>query len=278
LGLSASLQAADTIITWGMFHTPPSIDLSDLNNPKGMSGEILVTIQKGMPGYEHRNTDMSLARIHKSIADQVKVCNHHLFKTKKRQKIGVFSLPNRINLPLRIVLHKETHEKLGGISSISLEQFLDQSHLYGLFEKKRSYGSLDRIVKPRLEGPNIKEGVFSIEQMTSMLLQKRIDFFLEYSFLVDHLCSKSFYGTCSDLRFVAIEEAPPFAYSHVICPKNEWGEQVIKDVNAALESSVGKPEYLKILQSLYTNEQERALIREYYYGDFLGEYGPNVAQ
>ncbi len=30
LGLSASLQAADTIITWGMFHTPPSIDLSDL--------------------------------------------------------------------------------------------------------------------------------------------------------------------------------------------------------------------------------------------------------
>lgn len=265
---SLSSQDKETIV-WGVFDHPPSLDLSDINDPKGISWEILKTIENGLTSYNHKHEIMNFGRMIQALKGKQNVCIHFPFKTPEREKYGYFSLPNRINLPLRIIIHKEAYQKIGKPQSVILSDFLAKTKLRGMIEKGRSYSKLDEILASYKDTTFLKQEVLTTHQAIKMLLLRRIDFFIDYSFNVDHPCSEIFGKSCNEIHYLPINETYEYAYSYAICPKNSWGKKVIKDINSVLKEVVKKPEYLQILKSPYQSEIEKVKIEEFYKKYFL---------
>lgn len=70
-----------------------------------------------------------------------------------------------------------------------------------------------------------------------MLSKGHIDYIIEYPSQVIYISRE----LDLDNRFytIGLEEAPSYTVSHVVCPKTEWGKQVIQKVNIILEQ--GRP-------------------------------------
>jgi uncharacterized protein (TIGR02285 family) len=268
--LSNTTMAKDTII-WGIDWSP-SIDITDSDHPAGISGEILSILEKGLPQYTHEHQKMNLSRIIKSLKNQNNVCNNYLFKNPKREKVGYFSLPVRINLPLRIIMRKDVFNNMGQPTKLSLKTLFKDHQLRGIIENGRSYSVLDPIIKQFSNSIYLNTEVVSSNQLLKMFAFKRLDFFIDYSYAVmDYFHGKP-QNHEDQVALVAIEEIFEFAYSYVICPKNDWGKRVIKDVNRVLKKEVPKDSYLETLKIPFRNKHDQVEIEKIYNTWLIKEY------
>ena len=207
-----------------------------------------------------------MPRILGAIKDEQNVCNNFLYKNQDREKFAYFSLPLRINLPLRIIMKKTTYEKIGSPKSLSLTSFLQKTKLRGILEKDRSYSKLDTIIEKIKTDYLIKE-VLTSKQMINMLFYDRMDYMIEYSMVIEKYIKE-----LDDLVYVPIEEMKPFAYSYIACPKNKWGDKVVSDVNNALKKIVHTKEFQTLIKSLYKQKIDRNYIDKIYTNEFLNEF------
>lgn len=268
--LSNNCIANDSII-WGIDWTPPA-DTTDINEGGGISGEILGVLERGLPQYTHDHQKMNLLRIMSSIKDQKNVCCNYLFKTPEREKVGHFSLPLRINLPLRVIMRKDAFLDMGQPTVLSSVTLLRDTQLRCIFEEGRSYSSLDPIINQFSNRSNIERAVVTSENLLKMLDSNRIDFFVDYSYAVTNNSSATEQYNDGLIAIVAIEEVFEYAYSHVICPKNDWGLGIINDVNRVLREEVPKESYLEILKSPFKLNQDRKEVDKIYNTHLLKEY------
>lgn len=268
--LSSTCIAKDSII-WGIDWSP-SINTTDISQSGGISGEILGVLERGLPQYNHDHQEMNLLRIISSIKDQTNVCCNYLFKNPEREKVGHFSLPLRINLPLKIIMRKDAFEDMGQPSILSIMTLLRDTQLRCVFEKGRSYSLLDPIINQFSNRSNIEVAVVTRKSLLKMLDANRIDFFIDYYYAVTNNSHATEQYNDGQIAIVAIEEVFEYAYSYVICPKNDWGMGVIKDVNRVLREEVPKESYLEILKSAFKLNQERQEIDKIYNTHLLKEY------
>jgi len=262
-----STISANETITWGVFHRPPSIDISDISNPSGYSGELLKIMQANMSKYDFRYQDMKMLRILKAIKDKEKVCNNFLYKNPQREEFAYFSLPLRINLPLRIVMRQELFKKLGSPKSLSIKNILKQNRLNIIIENGRSYSKIDNILSTH-KGTNLLKEVITSKQLLEMLNLNRVDMVIEYSDVVTNHRKEDI----DNFAFVSIKEMPKYGFSHAVCPKNEWGKMVINDINNALRNIVYTDKFKTHLNYLYSHKKDQDEIISIYQSDFLNEY------
>ncbi len=268
--LSNTCLAKDLII-WGIDWSPP-INTTDISQSGGISGEVLGVLERGLPQYTHDYQEMNLLRIINSVEEQENVCCNYLFKTPEREKSGHFSLPLRINLPLRIIMRKDAFNDMGQPAILSIMTLLRDTQLRSIFEKGRSYSLLDPIINQFSKRSNTKVEVTTSAKLFKMLAANRIDFLIDYSYAVTNNSHATQQYNDDQIVFVAIEEIFEYAYSYVICPKNDWGMRVIKDVNRVLREEVPKESYLEILKSPFKLKQEQLEIDKIYNTHLLKEY------
>jgi polar amino acid transport system substrate-binding protein len=261
--LISNLVAKDTI-TWGVFHRPPSIDITDIKKPSGYSGILLQMLEEKMPEYNFNYSKMTMPRILQEISEENKVCNNFLFKNAQREKIAHFSLPLRINLPLRFIMTKNTYKSLNSPQALSIKDVINNKKLRLLIEDNRSYSSIDKILKAN----NTKKAVVTTEQLLGMLKLNRVNIMIEYSQNIQNYDEK----IIKDLVFIPIKEMYEFAYSYAVCPKNEWGKEAIKNINKALKKLIKTKEFQEHLKFLYKREKDRNFVDEIYKNHLLNEY------
>lgn len=270
---SNTCLAKDSII-WGIDWSPP-INTADISQSGGISGEILGVLERGLPEYTHDHQEMNLLRIMSSLEEQKNVCCNYLFKNPEREKKGYFSLPLRINLPLRIIMRKDAFDDMGQPAVLSIMTLLRDTELRCVFEKGRSYSLLDPIIQQFSKRSNTKVEVINSTQLLKMLDSNRIDFLIDYSYAVSNNSHATQQYNDDQIVFVPIEEIFEYAYSYVICPKNDWGMRVIKDVNRVLRQEVPNESYLEILKSPFKLKQEQLEIDKIYNVHLLKEYESN---
>lgn len=268
--LSTTCMAKDAI-TWGIDWSPPS-NVAEISQSGGITGEVLGVLVNELSQYDHQFREMNLLRIMKSLEDQQNFCCNYLFKTPEREKIGYFSLPLRINLPLRAIMRKEAFKDLGQPEKISFLSLLEDTQLRSVFEQGRSYSVLDPIIDRFSGDSTITVEVITNDRQFKMLAANRIDFLIDYSYALANSADAMEQYNDGRIVFVGIEEIFEYAFSYVVCPKNDWGMKVIKDVNRVLREEVAKESYLKILKRPFKLKEEQQEISKIYNSQLFKEY------
>ncbi len=250
--------AAEGKVTWMTTHWPPLMELEKGSGKitGGQYGNQLKLIQKNLPGYDHATQEMRWKRFWYLVEKGEEICNCMAYKTSAREAIAEFSIPISITLPNHIVIRKETFEQLGAPESLSLVDMMQDGRFKGVLIESRSYShDIDKMLDKYEKGSNFTRTVIDEQTYIKMLARKRMDYILEYPFVVKDTVARSFPELKGMFAYVPITEIAPFYYVYIACPKNEWGKTIIKTVNTVLSRLRRTEAFRKELMQIYGQEQ-----------------------
>ena len=260
--MSTCSAGAQETLTWLAVHWPPIQILDGDDRGQGRFDALLDIYQKNLPQYEHKTIVINWGRFWTELQEgNSQICNMFAIKTPDREEYTEFSRAISWALPLRVIMRKDTIEKLGNPESLSIINLLEQSDLKGIIVKKRSYYSiLDQHFRDH--GANIQKLAIADKNIIQMLLAGRTDYTIEYPFVVNYLSREFEKSYTTELGSIAIEESPEGSSTYIACPKTDWGRKVIRDLDRVLDQVIPTPEYLQIMQMWHFDPREREAVRK----------------
>lgn len=199
-----------------------------------VGSDILV---ENLPQYDHSVILANLSRQYELYQQQENVCTVGLFKNPDREKFMYFSIPVFFSLPNHLIISKDKHDEIGGLSSVQLKDVLQSNKIVIGHSKNRSYSAeIDSVLKEYGSSKNLflaeNRGAFTTS-FFEMLKLGRVDAIIaapeEILYQAEQL------GLRDKLVTVSIEENSLDAWlSYVVCAKTPWGKKVITDINEVL--------------------------------------------
>jgi len=235
----SSSLAKDTI-TWLSIDFPPLRITKGEQKGEGIGDLAVDFLQERLPEYHHNSIEVNLKRLFFTLKKDKKTCTIGIIKTAKREEYLYFSIPTLIRPGLSIVIRRKDMKTFGDPNKISLAELIKNRDLKLSIDSKRSYTKpIDTILERHKAQNNvfIRDGYDLTTGFLKMLSKGHIDYIIEYPSQVIYISRE----LDLDNRFytIGLEEAPSYTVSHVVCPKTEWGKQVIQKVNIILEQ--GRP-------------------------------------
>lgn len=259
VSLPSVSMAKDTII-WTYFSYPP-LYIIEKGKVSGIGIEIQNLLWKNMPEYTHERVEASVQRMFEDMKHGKKYCVIGALKNPEREAFLHYSLPCRIELPEGLMLRRSDLQKYGAGSEVSLEELLKTGHFtLGYLKGSRDSGILDTIIREYQEKKKVVtiSGTDSFQQLLKMIDAGRIDGIIGNSFTVKEA------GFEDRIAVVPIKENrnnPIIGYA--VCPKNDWGKQVIDKINAILKKEIPTEKYLQIYTP-WIDKQSMPRFRELY--------------
>ncbi|MBV8625035.1 MAG: TIGR02285 family protein [Herbaspirillum sp.] len=261
LALPTLLATAGDQIIWGRHHVPPYMIREGEWAQQGIFDLTLGVIREHLPQYDHVDLSAPFPRVITEIRKGSHWCYIGALKTSEREAYAYFSLPTSIFLPLRVIVRRDRQSQFR--SPQSLQALLQNRQLTTSVMRDRSYSpTVDRLLAAYPPRENYSEQVEAI----SMLLAGRIDYMIELPLLAFYQASVM--GHPSELVAIPTQEADEVVFNRVMCPKNEWGRQVIEQVDKVLVAHRDKPYYRAIVQRWH-DADSAAEIRKLYDSVFL---------
>ncbi|KGJ91156.1 hypothetical protein [Colwellia psychrerythraea] len=182
----------------------------------------------------------SIGRLLKKLPNS---CAPNRVKTPERLKENTYSLPLNIALNLRLYYRADTTLKALISGAINNEQQLIS--IASLFTGKststlgiddgRSLGIFLDAQISSLEKHNliIRSGGESTTSLVKMLSKNRIDYIIDYPISVNQ--ALNIIPTDVALKSLEIAGSPDYIVGYVACSKDSIGQEIIKDINNALQ-------------------------------------------
>ncbi len=228
--------AKDTI-TWMEAVAPPFFIHEGEFAGQGYEDIVTDIIAENLPQYNHDRIIANITRHYQEFKDGRKACNVGLFKTPEREEFLYYSLPSFFTLPAVIVINKDKFEAFGNSAIVQLEDVLKKNLIIGRAER-RSYG---RQIDEILDTHGTDDTIFSYEgyelslNFFEMLKHDRLDGLIglpdETLYQAERLGIRDQIMT---LTIAENQSGYESWLSYVACSKNEWGKEVIKEINAIL--------------------------------------------
>jgi len=230
----------------------------------GFAYQILKTIWKQMPGYEHELRLSPVKRILEDAKSGEKQLFYGMYKTLEREEYLHFSLPCRISTPTFVITLKTEKEKFGLENQISLKYLLEKTNFKFLILNAVRFGAgIDEILTKHKQNPNVmveynttNMGIKSLK----LLLTKRVDYILSLngtSYDANNL------GVSDQLSYFQIKEEPNYKVGYIIAPKTDWGEQIINQVNDILKKEIPLESFFEVFKPLVSEEMIPELKRQF---------------
>lgn len=204
---------------------------------QGYEDVITDIITENLPQYEHERVIANITRHYKEFKDGRKACNVGLFKTPEREEFLYYSIPSFFTLPTVFIINRKRFPEFGSSKVVSLEEILAGNLKIGR-ALNRSYGkNVDQV----LDTFGTPENIFAYEgyelslNLFKMLKHDRLDGLLglpeEAMYQAERLGIRDQIMT---LTIAENQENYDGWLSYVVCSKNEWGKQVIEEINQIL--------------------------------------------
>ena len=193
-----------------------------------------------------------------------KVCTIGIIKTPQREEFLHYSIPALIRPGLSIVINKDRMSVFGNPKKISLAKLIRNEDLKVGIVPKRSYTeAVDSILQRHKGQKNIlvREGFDLASGLLKMLSRGHIDYIIEYPSQVLYISRQI--DRSDQFYTIALEEAPSYTVSHVVCPKNRWGKRVIERMDTILKQGRPTPQYRSCIER-WVEERRRKEFREVY--------------
>jgi len=241
-----SAKPKETIV-WNVANEPP-ITIIKNNTFQGYGINIIKSIQKNMPQYNHKIIDANnYNRLNKNITSSDSLsCAIGLFKTPERLKNMYFTkVPVFYFFDIQIALTEKTFKELGSPKKLSLEDLLNKKDFIFGLSKGRTYSTeLREIIKNNTLDTNIiylsQDNVSS--SIVQMLMKNRITYMLIYPDEATYMFEK--YGYKNKMVTVPIKETSQFGESWGVCSKTEKGKLVVDKITDVLLKIRQDQEYI----------------------------------
>jgi uncharacterized protein (TIGR02285 family) len=259
-----STSLAKDTITWLTIDFPPLRITNGEQKGEGIGDLAVEFLQKRLPEYHHNSIEVNLKRLFFTLKKDKKACTIGIIKTAKRAEYLYFSIPALIRPGLSIVIRKKDMKTFGNPKKISLEALIKNKDLKMSIDSKRSYTKpIDTILDRHKAQSNvfIRDGYDLTIGFLIMLAKGHIDYIIEYPSQVIYISREL--GLGDQFYTIGLEEAPSYTVSHVVCPKSEWGKQVIQKVNAILEKGRPTHQYRSFIEN-WVDEGRIEEFREVY--------------
>ncbi|MCG8572738.1 MAG: TIGR02285 family protein [Spirochaetes bacterium] len=250
-----------------IYDWPPVYIVEGPYKAQGNADAILQFFQEKLTEYEHETLLVNPARAVHEMKQGKKVCMVGTLKTPEREEFLYFSDNIGITLPNAIIIKKDKLKYFNKNRKVSLEGLMSSNQLKAGLAEGRSYTpELDQIINKYKGKSNIIfSNTISMTNLIGMLKINRIDYIIEYPWVVEYI-EKVNTGK-SELVSIFIEEAIPYSGGVTAAPKNEWGKNIINQINQVLRESKPSPEYQEFVERW--NDSNQKLVRELYQSIFL---------
>ena len=268
--LTAKMVAAKETIWWQTYHRPPSTFTHGDHKNQGFVQKIMQLIIKKMPNFNHEIPVTTFDRAMSGIKSGQNVCHPALYITPERKKYMLFSNASMITPNSRVIAKPETIAPYVIDNQVDLAKILQQNILTFSHVDNRSYGiEIDAILKRHQ-----KKSTFfpvhniNITRVFKMLERNRMDVSIAYSFEIQHYLEQK-PESAKALVAYPVANISPYDLGSVACPKNAWGENIIRRINEVLKEIKPTLEYKNALTSWREHERKSALFNRYYNNYFL---------
>ncbi len=259
---SYSVVLAKDQITWRVTNWPPVYILEGEYKGQGVADQILDVFEKEMPQYTHKRRKMNSKRAWKDIEDGRKVCHPSAFPNPK----GEMSIMAYFVPPHQIVIRKDKVDLLQGQQIISLDKILSDKR----FKTGVTYNHYGKVLNPIVNKHKgeIRE-IVKYDSRWKMLFVGRLDYIVEYPFIMKMVTKLEKKLKVPEIAFIQIKEVSAPYKVHVACPKNEWGKQVIKEINSLLLRVRNTPKFRGFMES-WLDPENVTLLRDAYQKELGG--------
>jgi uncharacterized protein (TIGR02285 family) len=255
---------AQPVMQWYTSHWPPYRISEGPYAGQGSFDLMLTQLIEALPQYQHKITQIYLARLAKvSATTEENHCTFGLRYTAEREKHSYFSQPAGLMPNLAVNSLQQTQPQSSDQEPrIRMDELVAKPELLGLIETDRAYpDSIARHINK--EGSNLGSSSMSTVNPVQLLLAKRVDYVVDYPNRLRYFGMES--GKNVRLDFRPIADIAEFSYTYVSCSKTETGQRWIKDIDLALTELKQKAEYKKAMYHWFT-EQEQLALEPYYDG------------
>ena len=148
--------------------------------------------------------------------------------------------------------------------SNNLKRLLEDKHLKFLTFSDLSFGpGVDGLLKTFGKADNVYTE-YRTDKMNQyaldLLLKKRIDYFLALNG-TRHVASEL--GKADEIVFIPIKEQNEYKVGSIAAPKNDWGKQIIQDVNQVLKNRVSTDYFFNLFTPLVSDNMVPELRRQF---------------
>lgn len=255
--MTAATASTTRQINWSLNTAPPfHILYGDYQN-QGICDSLMDIVDEKLPGYGSSRMVMPQTRIGQQFEREEDLCFPCMIKQADNQ-YTVFTKPTHLYFPHGIITSAEKapqiREQFG--DPVQLAKLLASNNFRLGHPSGRRYGSLQPVLDA-YEGDNsyrlLRTGENATVAILAMIKSGRVDYTIDYKSL------KTFDDRTSsgNLKFLRIAENEGELVSGAIgCTNNEWGRQVVDNINRALPDIQQDPRFLQTLGLWFANHDD----------------------
>jgi len=268
MSFSARSYANENEAFWFKADFPPYIIVSGPNNGAGIDDKIADYMIKRLPEYSFS----FMYGTYKRVTEQMKALVHGvitpIFKTPERNKYMLFSdVASYLVLPNGLIIKKSEKKKFEPFmlpdGTLDIEALCASGRFVIGFSSGRSYsGILDDIIRKYKDSSILYERT-AINQagIMKMLEAKRVH--AVFGFPVEI----KFAGLENELESLHVAKMVPYIPVYFGVPKDEWGQKIIKKLNAIVHDGKVLAEFSGYYEQWLSDEDRqyhKKLTKEYY--------------
>lgn len=231
-------SSRDTVL-WHVNNFPPYSITSGPEAGQGINDHVMSQLMKGMPEFQHKVIDASLARALENIKTRPDACSVSLLRTPEREAVMYFSIPRGLLLPNALVMMRSRADEmkpfLNAQGEVVLESMLAEGRLRLGLSPERSYGQwVDQVIK---RYPGAVVTVAAKDQFASRLLklvnQNEFDVVIGYAIELRYTVQEMKMNL-HDFVVYPIAESSGLLSVGVACSKSEQGRRIIDAIDRVL--------------------------------------------
>ena len=274
LSLNPIFSHAKDTISWLMRPFPPVFIDDGPEANKGYGDFLVNLLIDNLDGYNHLFLKSNVARSLMLLKTQEKVCNPAILKRPDRESYIEFSIPAYVLIPNGVIIQKKQLNKfrpyMNNEGLFLLEKAITQSDLKLGISIERAYGGIiDKILMENKNHKNFYINYNKEEDHLYKLLQAgRIEYTIAYPMEAQYFSKKIENG--ENTVSLQVEGMPGYYFGYVGAPKNKWGKEIIKKIDAIIEKNRNTTEYHAAYE-YWLDENSIKRYRKYVkaiYGDF----------
>ncbi|WP_108651644.1 transporter substrate-binding domain-containing protein [Dongshaea marina] len=250
-------------IYWPYLDSPPLYHYLGKDDLRGFGFDIVRMLGKELKGYHNTFVQTSPDRLFIGIKERLNYCMYGVYKTPEREEFMYFSLPARITPPSALVIRKTDLAKFGQGKPLSLQELLkDQKlrfvYLNGVIYSAYANGLIEDYRNDSNLYPLNYHG--SSLRPLEMLLRKRADYTLSTPSMLYEADKQEL---ADKIAYIPRLKDYEYQVGYVVCPKNEWGRQLIDKINHILYLKVSKGQYFEYFKALMPANNQAELKEQY---------------
>ena len=250
--MHTSVLATDSNkVVWPVFYYPPLYHICD-GEICGYGSEIIDLISQAMPEYSHDKVLMPLARHFENLKVGKPYLLYGPYRTAERESYLLYSLPCRLTPMNAVVIAQDAAAPHLVGNKISLRSLLGDTTLIRGTTQGASYGNeIDAILHTHAGGSS-QWGVYgqnSEHRLFEMFKKHRVDWFIHNPMTLVYFLKQNQLDVANVAVYEIEEIAHPFMVGYIAAPRTPWGEDMMGQINAILQTILFSDAFYQTLVS-----------------------------